>query len=99
MHASSSEETGLWALQALLRLRNIDSTVEELRNHVGHGAVGIAEIRRCARAYGFTTRSRATSWQRLAAIPLPGIVALRDGRFLLLGNVDHEQAVVLALTT
>ena len=99
MHAPPSEETGLWALQALLRFRSITSTVEELRHHVGHDAVGIAEIRRCARAYGFATRSRATSWQRLAAIPLPAIVALRDGRFLLLGGINHEKAVVLESTT
>jgi hemolysin D len=98
MHASSNDESGLWALQVLLRFRSITATVEELRHHVGHGAVGIAEMLRCAKAYGFAARSRKTDWQGLAALPLPGIAALRDGRFLLLGRINHEKAVVLAST-
>jgi hemolysin D len=98
MHAPSNDESGLWALQVLLRFRSITTTAEELRHHMGDRAVGIAEMLRCARAYGFTARSRTTNWRGLAALPLPGIAALNDGRFLLVGRVNHEKAVVLAST-
>ena len=96
MNARSNDETGLWALQVLLRFRSVITTVEELRHHVGQGAVGIGEMLRCAKAYGFAARSRATDWEGLAALALPGIVGLQDGRFLLLGKVNHEKALVLA---
>jgi hemolysin D len=96
MSARSNDETGLWALQVLLRFCSITTTVEELRQHVGQGAVGIGEMLRCAKAYGFTAHSRTTNWEGLAALALPGIVGLQDGRFLLLGKVNHEKALVLA---
>jgi hemolysin D len=96
MNEKSHDESGLWALQALLRVRSITATVEELRHHVGQGAVGIGEMQRCAKAYGFAARFRTTDWESLAALALPGIVGLQDGRFLLLGKVNHEKALVLA---
>ena len=96
MKARSNDESGLWALQILLRVRSITAAVEELRHHVGQGAVGIDEIQRCAKAYGFAARTRTTSWDDLASLALPGIVGLQDGRFLLLGKVNHEKALVLA---
>lgn len=96
MNARSIDETGLWALQVLLRFRSITATVEELRHHVGQGAVGIGEMLRGAKAYGFAARLRTTDWESLAALPLPGIVGLQDGRFLVLGKINHEKALVLA---
>jgi hemolysin D len=96
MNERLNDESGLWALQVLLRLRSVTTTVDELRQHVGQGAVGIGEMLRGAKAYGFAARSRTISWDDLAALPLPGIVGLQDGRFLLLGKVNHEKALVLA---
>jgi len=96
MNTRSNDDSGLWALQALLRLRSVTTTVDELRHHVGQDAVGIGEMQRCAKAYGFAARFRRTNWDDLAALPLPGIVGLQDGRFLLLGKVNHEKALVLA---
>jgi len=95
MNPRTSDESGIWALQVLLRLRSITTTVDELRQHVGEGAVDIGEMLRCAKAYGFVARTRTTNWDGLAALPLPGIVRLQDGRFLLLGKVNHEKALVL----
>lgn len=95
MNERSNDESGLWALQVLLRLRSVTTTVDELRHHVGQGAVGVGEMLRGAKAYGFAARSRTTCWDDLAALPLPGIVGLQDGRFLLLGRVNQEKALVL----
>jgi hemolysin D len=96
MNARSNDESGLWALQLLLRFRSVTATVDELRHHVGQGAVGIGEMLRCAKAYGLAARSRTTNWEGLAALPLPAIVGQQDGRFLLLGKVNREKAVVVA---
>jgi len=96
MNTRSNDESGLWALQLLLRFRSIATTVDELRHHVGRGAVDIGEMQRCAKAYGFAARPRSTDWEGLAALTLPGIVGLQDGRFLLLGRVNHDKALVLA---
>lgn len=98
MHALSHEDTGLWALQVLLRFHRIASTVEEIRRHLGHGAIGIAEMLRYARMHDFIARSRTTNWARLGELPLPGIAALHDGHFLFLGGVKDDSAVVLMPT-
>jgi subfamily B ATP-binding cassette protein HlyB/CyaB len=57
-------------------------------------AVGVPEMLRCARELGLKAQSRATSWKRLASTPLPAIVVLRDGGFLLLGKVADDKALV-----
>jgi len=96
MHALTNDQSGLLALEMLLRLRGVAATVEELRRHIGNGAVGIAEMIRGARAYGFAGRSQSVTWDKLAELPLPCIAELRDGGFLLLGKVSEEKAVVVS---
>ncbi|QEL22546.1 HlyD family type I secretion periplasmic adaptor subunit [Bosea sp. F3-2] len=96
MHALTNDQSGLLALEMLLRLRGVAATVEELRRHIGNGAVGIAEMLRGARAYGFAGRSQSVTWDKLVDLPLPCIAELRNGGFLLLGKVSEEKAVVVA---
>lgn len=96
MHALTNDQSGLLALEMLLRLRGVAATVEELRRHIGNGAVGIAEMLRGARAYGFAGRSQSVTWDKLSELPLPCIAELRGGGFLLLGKVGEEKAVVVA---
>jgi hemolysin D len=98
MHARANDQSGLLALEMLLRLRGATATKEDLRHHIGDGAVGVAEILRAARAYGFAGRSLSATWDKLTDLPLPCIAALRDGGFLLLGKVNQEKAVVVAAT-
>ncbi|WP_458756089.1 HlyD family type I secretion periplasmic adaptor subunit [Afipia sp. TerB] len=93
--AINSNDSGLRVLQVLLGLRKAPATLEELRDCSGHGTVGVAEIERCAKARGFAARIHTTDWEGLAALALPGIAALRNGGFLLLGKVNHEKAVVM----
>jgi len=94
MDAISDGKSGLWALQVLLRFHGITTTVDELRQ-LGRGSIGVDEMLRCARDQGFTARVQTTDWEGLTALPLPGIVSLHDGRFLLLGSVSREKAVVV----
>ena len=63
-------------------------------NRFGGAPLGIAEMKRCAKELGLKARSRLTTWERLANTPLPGIVALHDGGFPLLGKVADGKALV-----
>ena len=49
---------------------------------------------RCAKEFGLKARVSTTSWERLSGTPLPGIAALRDGGFLILGKVADDKVLV-----
>lgn len=99
MQAFTNNQSGLFALEMLLRLRGGTVTVEDLRQHVGEGPAGVPEILRAARAQGFRARSRSVSWDKLASLTLPCIAGLRDGGFLLLGKANEEKVLVVGANT
>src|SRR5262245_19250932 len=87
-------DAGLGALVMLLRFHGVGADPEQIRHRLGGGTVGIAEMLRCAKELGLKARSCLTTWERLENTPLPVIVALRDGGFLLLGKVGDDKALV-----
>jgi len=87
-------DPGLLALVMLLRLHGVGASPEQIRHRFGVGTIDIPEMLRCAKELGLKARSRKTTWGRLANTPLPGLVALRDGGFLLLGKVGDDKALV-----
>src|SRR5262245_48200950 len=87
-------DPGLLALVMLLRFHGLGADAEQIRHRFGAGTIGIAEMLRCARGLGLKARSRVTSWERLINAPLPGVIGLRDGGFLLLGKVGDDKALV-----
>jgi subfamily B ATP-binding cassette protein HlyB/CyaB len=91
---ATSTDPGLAALVLLLHFLGVGADPAQLRHRLGGGAVGVPEMLRCAKDLGLKARTIRTSWPRLAATPLPGIAVLRDGRFLLLGKVGEDQAIV-----
>lgn len=95
MQAFTHHQSGLHALDMLLRLRGATITTDDLRRHLGGGAVDAAAILRGARACGFSGRLRSVGWDKLAALPLPCIAGLRDGGFLLLGKANAEKVLVV----
>uniref|UniRef100_A0A9E7ZYE6 Membrane fusion protein (MFP) family protein n=1 Tax=Bosea sp. NBC_00436 TaxID=2969620 RepID=A0A9E7ZYE6_9HYPH len=95
MQAFTNNQSGLFALEMLLRLRGGTVTIEDLRQKVGEGPVGVTEVLRSARAQGFRARSRSVSWDKLAGLTLPCIAGLRDGGFLLLGKANEEKVLVV----
>ncbi|MBN9441534.1 HlyD family type I secretion periplasmic adaptor subunit [Bosea sp. (in: a-proteobacteria)] len=99
MQAFIHNQSGLFALELLLRLGGATITVEELRQHVGEGPVGIAEILRGARACGFVGRAQRVRWDKLATLQLPCIAGLRDGGFLLLGKANDEKVLVVSASS
>jgi subfamily B ATP-binding cassette protein HlyB/CyaB len=78
----------------LLRFHGLGADPEQIRHRFGAGIIGIPEMLRCAKELGLKARSRLTNWQRLVKAPLPGIVSLRDGGFLLLCKVGDGKALV-----
>jgi subfamily B ATP-binding cassette protein HlyB/CyaB len=87
-------DPGLLALVMLLRFHGVGASPEQIRHRFGGGTIGIPEMLRCGKELGLKARSRITTWERLANTPLPGLVALRDGGFLLLGKVGDDKALV-----
>jgi ATP-binding cassette, subfamily B, bacterial HlyB/CyaB len=92
--AGQTLDSGLGALVMLLRLHGLGVDPEQIRHRFGAMTIGIAEMLRCAKELGLKARSRLTTWERLVNTPLPGIVALRDGGFLLLGKIADDKALV-----
>jgi ATP-binding cassette, subfamily B, bacterial HlyB/CyaB len=89
-----SVDAGLTALVMLLRFHGVGADPEQLRHRLGKDTVGIADMVRCAKDMGLKVKSYRTTWQRLATTPLPAIAALNDGKFLFIGKVGDDKAIV-----
>jgi subfamily B ATP-binding cassette protein HlyB/CyaB len=89
-------DSGLGAMVMLLRYHGIGADPGHIRHRFGGASFGVAEILRCAREFGLRARVFATDWARLANTSLPGIAALKDGNFLILGKVGDGKILVQA---
>jgi subfamily B ATP-binding cassette protein HlyB/CyaB len=78
---------GFAVLSLMLRLHGVDAGSEAILRGCGTATIGIEEMLRCAKKQGLNARSCTVNWKRLTDIPLPGIAALHDGSFLILGKV------------
>ncbi|HEY2227217.1 MAG TPA: ABC transporter transmembrane domain-containing protein, partial [Xanthobacteraceae bacterium] len=87
-------DPGLIALVMLLRFHGIGADPAQIRHQCGTESIGVADMIRCAKAFGLKARELRSSWARLASTPLPAIAALKDGGFLLLGKVGDDKIVV-----
>ena len=90
-----TEDAGLLALWLFLRLQGVHAALDQIRERCGTTTIDIRTMLRCAGQFGVTVGSRTTHWKHLVGMRLPGIAALRDGGFLLLGRVDDSGALVL----
>src|SRR5438132_2973924 len=87
-------DQGLVALVALLRFHGLGADPEQIRHSFGAKPIGVAEMLRCAKELGMKARAVTTRWERLVSTPMPAIAPLRDGRFLILGKVSDQRALV-----
>ncbi|GMQ90472.1 MAG: type I secretion system permease/ATPase [Gammaproteobacteria bacterium] len=55
---------------------------------------GEAELLRAARHLGLKASPVQSEWSRLAAIALPAIAQQSDGRYIVIGRVDDERALI-----
>jgi len=87
-------DPGLIALVMLLRFKGVAVEPAQIKHRFGGGAFGITEMLRCAREFNLKARAYKTKWSRLPDTPLPGIAALKDGGFLLLGKAGNDKVLV-----
>jgi len=92
-------DPGLVALVMLLRFHGVGADPAQIRHQCGTAAIGTADMIRCAKELGLKAREVKSSWARLESTPLPGIAALKDGGFLLLGKVGDGKVVVQSPNT
>jgi subfamily B ATP-binding cassette protein HlyB/CyaB len=95
----SVPDSGLMCLVILLRVHGVSVEPEQVRHRLASTKVGIAEILRTAKELGLKARMAKTSWDRLSKTPLPAILPLRDGTFMILGKVSGEKALVQNVVT
>ena len=88
-------DPGIIALVILMRLHGVAADGDQIRHRFAARPVGVAEMVRCGKEFGLRTRVVRTRWARLPHTPLPVIAALRDGGFLLIGQVNAEEGKVL----
>ncbi len=88
-------DPGIIALVMLMRLHGVAADGDQIRHRFAARPVGVAEMVRCGKEFGLRTRVVRTQWARLPHTPLPVIAALRDGGFLLIGQVNAEEGKVL----
>lgn len=89
-------EPGLFVLEMLLHLHGVNADAEQLRRLVSRRVIDLREMRLCVESFGFNARFMASDWKRLTALPLPGIAALKNGGFLLIGKATKDKAIVLS---
>src|SRR6516162_576629 len=88
------KDPGFVVLSLLLRIHGVDAASEQILSRYGTATIGIKEMLHCAKALGLRASFRTTNWKQLADMPLPGIAALRDGGFLILGKIAEDRALV-----
>jgi subfamily B ATP-binding cassette protein HlyB/CyaB len=94
--ATAAVDSGLGAVVMLLRYHGIGGDLGQIGHRFGGVNFGVAEILRCAKEFGLRARVFATDWARLSNTSLPGIAALKDGNFLILGKVGDGKVLVQA---
>jgi len=88
-------DPGLVALVMMLRFQGLGVDPEQVRHQFRGTPIGVAEMLRCAKGLGLKARAFTTNWARLAKTALPALAVLKDGRFLILGKVGDDKAIVL----
>ena len=97
MAASTDQSTrvnsALAAVVLLMRFHGIGADPAQICHRFGD-QFGVPEMLRCAKEFGLKARSFRSNWHRLLKTPLPGIAALRDGFFILIGKASDDQVLV-----
>jgi subfamily B ATP-binding cassette protein HlyB/CyaB len=91
---TSQQDSGLECLTLLLRFHQTAVDPSQIRHQFPGTPIGVMEMLRCAKQLKLKARAVTTTWDKLAKLPLPAIVELKDGRFLIVGKVTDEGALV-----
>jgi subfamily B ATP-binding cassette protein HlyB/CyaB len=92
-HDNHAFEQGITALTVLSRLHGRSVGPDEVRLHCRRDVLDVAEMVRCGRKLGLKVRETSIDWTGLSGLRLPAVAALRDGGYLLLGQVIEDRIV------
>jgi subfamily B ATP-binding cassette protein HlyB/CyaB len=95
VEATPTQDSGLSSLMLLLRFFGSNSSVEQIRQRCGIGRIGVPDMLRGAQELGFKASTHKPTWGGLISAALPGIAALQDGGFLILGKVADDKVLIL----
>jgi ATP-binding cassette, subfamily B, bacterial HlyB/CyaB len=90
-----AQDTGLSSLALLLRFYGSNSHVQQIRQRCRMARIGVPDMLRCAQQLGFKASITTPTWDGLINAGLPGIAALQDGGFLILGKVTDGKVLIL----
>jgi subfamily B ATP-binding cassette protein HlyB/CyaB len=95
----NASEQGITALTVLSRLHGRSVAPQDVRQLCKRGAFDLAEMVRCGRKLGLKVKERTADWTSLSGLRLPAVAALRDGGYLLLGQMVDDRVVAADLTS
>src|SRR4051794_3307206 len=91
---SRIQDSGLFSLTLILRFVDRAVDVRQIQACCGSGPVGVPEMVKASNRLGFKARTARPKWARLSKAKLPGIVALRNGKFLILGRLAEDRVLI-----
>ena len=97
LNPAVSADSGLAALVAVYRFHGLAIAPDDVRHRFGLSAgrpLSAEDMIRQARSQGLKARIVSARPERLARVPLPAIVGLRDGGFVILANLNDTKALV-----
>ena len=98
-HDDGVFEQGITALTILSRLHGRSVAPDEVRKLCKRDVLDVAEMVRCGRKLGLRVRGITIDWSELSGLRLPALAALRDGKYLLLGQLIENRVVAADLTS
>ncbi len=92
-------DTGLYSLVILARLCGVPANPATLQHEFGRSAQAWSarELVRAARWLGLKARATQSTWARLQKTPLPALVRLTDGEYVVLAAVRETEVLMKTL--
>ncbi len=87
-------DTGVACLVLLMQFHGLAVDARQLLHNFGVTALGATEMLRVAKDMSLKAKVIATTWDRLAATPLPAIAERRDGRFFIIAKINGDTALI-----
>jgi ATP-binding cassette, subfamily B, bacterial HlyB/CyaB len=88
------QDTGLQCLALLLRFHEIAIDPAQIAHQFSGGAIGVEEMLRCAKSLKLKTKVVTSTWDKLPGLPLPAIVSMKDGTFIIVGRATASDVLV-----
>ncbi|WP_315759668.1 MULTISPECIES: type I secretion system permease/ATPase [unclassified Bradyrhizobium] len=92
--SAGRRDTGLDCLTLLLRFHQVAIDPAQIAHQLAGEPVGVTEMLRCAKQLKLKARAVRRTWDGLAKLSLPAIVARSDGSFVILGQVTSDAALI-----